>query len=64
MLRLLCKVFDVETATVALLTGQAIYITAACGALPTCVCPDRWGFCGWSFLNSHHELLVSDQATA
>lgn len=18
----------------------------------------RWGFCGWSFLNSHHELLV------
>jgi GAF domain-containing protein len=19
---------------------------------------NRWGFCGWSFLNSHHELLV------
>ncbi|WIA42087.1 hypothetical protein OEZ86_009363 [Tetradesmus obliquus] len=58
MLRLLCTVFNVETATVALLTGEAIYITGACGALPTCICPDRWGFCGWSFVNSHHELLV------
>lgn len=41
MLRLLCTVFNVETATVALLTGEAIYITGACGALPTCICPDR-----------------------
>jgi hypothetical protein len=41
MLRLLCYVFNVETATVALLTGEAIYITGACGALPVCVCPDR-----------------------
>jgi hypothetical protein len=41
MLRLLCYVFGVETATVALLTGEAIYITGACGALPVCVCPDR-----------------------
>jgi hypothetical protein len=22
------------------------------------VCPDRWGFCGWSFLNPNHELNV------
>jgi hypothetical protein len=58
MLRLLCKVFGVQTATVALLTGEAIYITGACGALEACVCPDRWGFCGWSFTNSTHELLV------
>jgi hypothetical protein len=43
MLRLVCSVFDVETATVALLTGEAIYITAACGALQACVCPDRCG---------------------
>jgi hypothetical protein len=42
MLRLLCYVFGVETATVALLTGEAIYITGACGALPVCVCPDRY----------------------
>jgi hypothetical protein len=35
------QVFDVETATVALLTGEAIYITGACGALPVCICPDR-----------------------
>eukprot|EP00775_Hariotina_reticulata_P005278 gene5278-5513_t len=63
MLRLLCKVFGVETATVALLTGEAIYITGACGALPVCICPDRWGFCGWSFLNSHHELLIVEDMT-
>jgi hypothetical protein len=29
MLRLLCKIFEVETATVALLTGEAIFITGA-----------------------------------
>ena len=58
VLRLLCEVFQVETATVALLTGECIYLTGACGALPVCVCPDRWGFCGWSFLNAVHELLV------
>jgi hypothetical protein len=33
-LRLLCKVFDVETATVSLLTGERIYLVGACGALP------------------------------
>jgi hypothetical protein len=57
-LRLACKVFDVETATVSLLTGERIYLVGACGALPVCVCPDRWGFCGWSFLNPNHELNV------
>eukprot|EP00775_Hariotina_reticulata_P004061 gene4061-4308_t len=57
-LRLLCKVFDVETSTVSLLTGERIYLVGACGALPVCVCPDRWGFCGWSFLNPNHELNV------
>eukprot|EP00878_Enallax_costatus_P000875 GHUV01001002.1.p1 GENE.GHUV01001002.1~~GHUV01001002.1.p1 ORF type:complete len:587 (+),score=149.39 GHUV01001002.1:244-2004(+) len=57
-LRLCCKVFDVETATVSLLTGERIYLVGACGALPVCVCPDRWGFCGWSFLNPNHELNV------
>lgn len=139
-LRLLCKVFDVETATVSLLTGERIYLVGACGALPVslvwcgavevvmvvvcvrgwgrgyggkgqgkrnvitqcnaphvvgvilhavaccdnniaylwhaselfrvliasvcvcvqvCVCPDRWGFCGWSFLNPNHEVCVT-----
>eukprot|EP00879_Flechtneria_rotunda_P027435 GHRR01029390.1.p1 GENE.GHRR01029390.1~~GHRR01029390.1.p1 ORF type:complete len:137 (+),score=20.12 GHRR01029390.1:26-412(+) len=57
-LRAICKVFDVSTATVSLLTGERIYLAAACGALPVCVCPDRWGFCGWSFLNANHELNV------
>lgn len=52
------QVFDVETATVSLLTGERIYLVGACGALPVCVCPDRWGFCGWSFLNPNHELNV------
>lgn len=41
-LRLLCKVFDVETATVSLLTGERIYLVGACGALPVsamlCMC--------------------------
>lgn len=41
-----------------LLTGERIYLVGACGALPVCVCPDRWGFCGWSFLNPNHELNV------
>lgn len=36
-LRLLCKVFDVETATVSLLTGERIYLVGACGALPVSV---------------------------
>jgi hypothetical protein len=58
-LRLLCKVFDVETATVSLLTGERIYLVGACGALPVCVCPDRWGFCGWSFLNPNHEVSIT-----
>lgn len=58
MLRLLCTIFDTDTATCALLTGECIYIVAGCGALYPCVCPDRWGFCGWSFLNSVHEMLV------
>ena len=31
-LRLACKVFDVETATVSLLTGERIYLVGACGA--------------------------------
>jgi hypothetical protein len=24
--------------------------------MQVCVCPDRWGFCGWSFLNPNHEV--------
>jgi hypothetical protein len=40
-LRLLCKVFDVETATVSLLTGERIYLVGACGALPVSVCCSR-----------------------
>lgn len=24
----------------------------------------RWGFCGWSFLNAHHELLVVEDMDA
>ncbi|KAI8471183.1 MAG: kinase-like domain-containing protein, partial [Monoraphidium minutum] len=58
MLRLLCAVFDTDTATCALLTGECIYIVGGCGAIQPCICPDRWGFCGWSFLNAVHELLV------
>jgi GAF domain-containing protein len=58
VLRLLCTVFDTDTATVALLTGECVYLTGACGGLWPCICPDRWGFCGWSFLNANHELLV------
>jgi len=42
MLRLLCTIFDTDTATCALLTGECIYIVAGCGALYPCVCPDRW----------------------
>lgn len=63
-LRLLCKVFDVETATVSLLTGERIHLVAACGALAPTICPDRWGFCGWSFLNSTHELNVVEDMEA
>lgn len=58
MLRLLCTVFDTESATCALLTGECIYIVGGCGVLYPTICPDRWGFCGWSFINAVHELLV------
>jgi hypothetical protein len=42
MLRLLCAVFDTNTATCALLTGECIYLVGACGALWPTICPDRW----------------------
>lgn len=49
---------------VTLLTGDIIYITGACGALAPGICPSRWGFCGWSFLNSMHELLVCEDLSS
>ena len=58
ILRLLCTIFDTDTATCALLTGKAIYLTGACGVLSVCECPARWGFCGWSFLNANHDMLI------
>ncbi|GBF95008.1 hypothetical protein Rsub_07509 [Raphidocelis subcapitata] len=64
MLRLLCAVFGTDTASCALLTGECIHIAGGCGALWPCVCPDRWGFCGWSFLNAVHELLVIEDLDA
>lgn len=63
MLRVLCHVFDVETANVALLTGECIYITGGCGVVGPGICPDRWGFCGWSFVNANHEMLVCEDLT-
>eukprot|EP00877_Chromochloris_zofingiensis_P005777 jgi/Chrzof1/151/Cz01g05080.t1 len=58
MLRLLCIAFDVESTAVGLLTGEYIHVSGGCGALSCGICPDRWGFCGWSFINANHELLV------
>ena len=58
MLRLACKIFDCDMACCTLLTGDAYHVLAGAGILRPGVCPDRWGFCAWSFLNSNHELLV------
>ena len=58
LLRLVCKVFSCDMASCTLLTGTAYHIVAATGLLLPGICPDRWGFCAWSFLNSNHELLV------
>jgi hypothetical protein len=48
-LRLLCKVFAVETATVSLLTGERIYLVGACGALPVSIQPPACGTTGQSW---------------
>ncbi len=58
MLRLACKIFDCDMACCTLLTGDAYHVLAGAGILRPGICPDRWGFCAWSFLNSNHELLV------
>ena len=58
LLRLVCKVFCCDMASCTLLTGDAYHIVAGTGLLLPGICPARWGFCAWSFLNSNHELLV------
>ena len=58
VLRLACKVFDTEMACVTMLTGDAYSIIHGTGTLAPGPAPAQWGFCGWSFLNSCHELLV------
>lgn len=58
ILRLACKVFASDMACCSLLTGDAYHVIAGTGPLLPGICPDRWGFCAWSFLNSNHELLV------
>ena len=58
LLHLVCKVFSCDMALCTLLTGVAYHIVAGTGVLVPGICPDRWGFCAWSFLNSNHELLV------
>ncbi len=58
MLRLACKIFSCDMACCTLLTGDAYHVLAGAGILRPGICPDRWGFCAWSFLNSNHELLV------
>ena len=64
MLRLLCSVFETDTANVALLSGSCISLAGGCGAVAAGnVVPEQWGYCGWSFLNSHHELLVVEDAS-
>jgi hypothetical protein len=50
--------FEMDTASLTLLTGQAIHVVAGTGNLAAGICPDRWGFCGWSFLSPRHEVLV------
>ena len=57
VLRLACKVFDTEIACITMLTGDAYTIINGTGLAPG-PAPAQWGFCGWSFLNSWHELLV------
>lgn len=57
MLRLLCTAFGGDTASVAFLTGDSIQVRG-CGVLSCGACPERWGFCGWSFLEHTHTLLV------
>jgi hypothetical protein len=52
---------DIMCVKSSLTSGFAMAVVnraAAAGAVDVCVVY-RWGFCGWSFLNSHHELLVS-----
>lgn len=58
MLDMLCNMFQMESSSLTLLTGQAIHVLAAKGKLSAGICPDRWGFCGWSFLSPQHEVLV------
>lgn len=58
ILRLVCKIFESDMACCTLLTGDAYHILAGVGIMDPGICPDRWGFCAWSFLNSNHELLV------
>lgn len=58
LLRLACKVFRCDMACCTLLTGDAYNVIGGAGILRPGVCPDRWGFCAWSFLNSNHELLI------
>ncbi len=58
MLTMLCSCFGMESAALTLLTGQAIHVCHANGDLAPGICPDRWGFCGWSFLSPHHEVMV------
>ena len=58
LLRLACKVFDAEMGCVTMLTGDAYLIVHGCDPLSPGPAPFQWGFCGWSFLNSCHELLV------
>lgn len=58
VLRLACKVFDTDMACITMLTGDAYSIVQGTGMLAPGPAPAQWGFCGWSFLNSCHELLV------
>jgi hypothetical protein len=43
---------------VVLVSWLPLPVTLVCCSAQVCVCPDRWGFCGWSFLNPNHELNV------
>jgi hypothetical protein len=62
ILSLVCSIFGVGNALIALFGDRRIYILNTIGGFKAGDFPWRWSFCGWTMASEQHSVMVINDA--
>eukprot|EP00879_Flechtneria_rotunda_P001352 GHRR01001502.1.p1 GENE.GHRR01001502.1~~GHRR01001502.1.p1 ORF type:complete len:1180 (+),score=462.14 GHRR01001502.1:255-3794(+) len=62
ILQLVCNIFGVSNALIALFGDRRIYINNTIGGFKEGDFPWRWSFCGWTMASEQHTVMVINDA--